>query len=233
MTDFNVKEKAAAEEEGRTSELCQLQLCKWHAVEAVKARLVASGRYSKERRKDLIDLIWSWVQADTSEILEEQRDKLLKELDTKERDYLTGYYGPKEPQFIAAYTKTYPNLGCNSTQRSEGYHPVLKEVTHRTQPLAEAVHNLRNHCKTLVKSYEDRINKERTSIPRLLDRQAFGGLSEQLTHFGLEKTSREWEAVKEAGAKLEHGQQGGEEEARKCGKVAYLESDVALDVSCR
>lgn len=57
-------------------ELCQLQLCNWHPV-----------NIAREEGE-------SWVQADT---LEEQRDKLLKELDTKGRDYLTGYYGPKEP----------------------------------------------------------------------------------------------------------------------------------------
>ena len=39
-----------------------------------------------------------------------------------------------------------------------------------------------------------------------------------MTHFALEKTSREWEAVKEAGAKLEHGQQGGEEEVKEMWK---------------
>jgi hypothetical protein len=53
------------------------------------------GNEVKERRRDLADLVWSWVQADTLEILEEQRDKLPKELDTKEREYLKGYYGPR------------------------------------------------------------------------------------------------------------------------------------------
>jgi len=34
-----------------------LQLCKWHAVQAIKRRLVAVGRYKKERRDKLILII--------------------------------------------------------------------------------------------------------------------------------------------------------------------------------
>jgi hypothetical protein len=35
----------------------KLQLCEWHAVEAIKRKLVAVGRYKKERREKIVDLI--------------------------------------------------------------------------------------------------------------------------------------------------------------------------------
>jgi hypothetical protein len=35
----------------------KLQLCEWHAIEAIKRKLVAIGRYKKERREKIIDLI--------------------------------------------------------------------------------------------------------------------------------------------------------------------------------
>ena len=36
----------------------KLQYCNWHAVEAIERKLVAAGRYSKERREEPIFLIW-------------------------------------------------------------------------------------------------------------------------------------------------------------------------------
>ena len=38
-----------------------LQLCEWHAVSAIKRRLVAARKYHKEQRDKLISMIWDWV----------------------------------------------------------------------------------------------------------------------------------------------------------------------------
>jgi len=35
----------------------KLQLCEWHAVKAIKQRLVAAGCYKKERREEIVDMI--------------------------------------------------------------------------------------------------------------------------------------------------------------------------------
>jgi hypothetical protein len=37
----------------------KLQLCEWHAVKAIKQRLVAAGRSRKDQREKIIDLIWA------------------------------------------------------------------------------------------------------------------------------------------------------------------------------
>jgi hypothetical protein len=35
-----------------------LQLCEWHAVATIKRRLIAARKYTKERRDELISIIW-------------------------------------------------------------------------------------------------------------------------------------------------------------------------------
>lgn len=34
-----------------------LQLCEWNATEAIKKRLIHAGKYTKERREELVDLV--------------------------------------------------------------------------------------------------------------------------------------------------------------------------------
>ena len=40
-----------------------MQLCKWHVVENIKTMLVNSGKYLKEKRKTLEDLIWAYIKS--------------------------------------------------------------------------------------------------------------------------------------------------------------------------
>ena len=139
--DFNEQELAAAEAAERTAELCQLQACIWHVVEAIKAKLVRAGKYSKERRDELIGLVWAWANSETLAAADEKRGKLLAQFGAEEQRYLREYYQPKEDQFLQAYMKTYPHLGCNSTQRAEGTIPSLKRFVtakHPYPPLSEA-----------------------------------------------------------------------------------------------
>ena len=41
------------------NEVYILQLCEWHGVEATKRHLGRAGKYTKERRDEIADLIWS------------------------------------------------------------------------------------------------------------------------------------------------------------------------------
>jgi len=149
----------------KMKEGCILQLCEWHAVEAIKKRLVVADQYIKERREELTDYIWDWVKSSTVTVLEERRERLLMELKTSEREYLITFYQSKEPQFIRAYTKQYPNLGVHSTQRNESYHVVVKAVVHRQLSLPDAVRQLHNHVKQLAENINEKINRQRKSLP--------------------------------------------------------------------
>jgi MULE transposase domain len=119
--------------------LVKLQLCEWHAVEAIKRKLVAAGCYKKERRDEIIEMIWAWVKAPTISALKGYCKELLEALHNEEQVYLCDYYQPKEPQFCWAYTRELWNLGANTTQRSEGYYVVVKEKLHKHLPLSKAV----------------------------------------------------------------------------------------------
>lgn len=53
-----IAEREAEHQEAGHRETYILQLCEWHAVEAIKYHLVVAGRYPKELHEKIIDLIW-------------------------------------------------------------------------------------------------------------------------------------------------------------------------------
>jgi hypothetical protein len=184
-----------------------LQLCEWHAVAAIKRRLIAAGKYSKERRDELISMIWDWVKAPSIEELDKCRSKLLEALDGKEVEYIQGYYQPKEYQFCRAYTQTYMNLGVHTTQRSESNHYVLKARLHKNLPVSRAIQIIQDQTRRLGREYDADINQQRRTTPRLLDLTAFSAIKSQLTHYALELTSREWSATKQLADDIEDGKE--------------------------
>ena len=66
-------------------ERCVLQLCTWHAAEAIKKRLIKAGKYPQEVRKKLETLIWDYIKSPTIDELDERRRKLLNELHPAEK----------------------------------------------------------------------------------------------------------------------------------------------------
>jgi hypothetical protein len=73
-----------------------LQLCEWHVVAAIKRRLIAVGKYLKERRDELILIIWNWVKAPSIKELDKCCSALLQALGSKEAEYIQSYYQLKE-----------------------------------------------------------------------------------------------------------------------------------------
>lgn len=49
-------------------------------------------------------LIDAWIVAPTLEAVEEAREEFLAKLKAEERQYLLGFYQPKESQFLRVYT---------------------------------------------------------------------------------------------------------------------------------
>ncbi|KJZ70957.1 hypothetical protein HIM_09661 [Hirsutella minnesotensis 3608] len=173
-----------------------LQLCEWHAAESIKKRLLDSGRYTKERREDLLRLIWEYIQAPDEEQLGKGRHKLLAEMREPERLYVENNWKEKEKQFARAHTRHYPNLGCNTTQRNESYHVVVKASLNRQLPLQVACQKLAQSLKKLSHKITDDENRSRIDVPRLLDRPAFQQLIGKVPHYVLGKLAPEWEAAK-------------------------------------
>jgi hypothetical protein len=182
-----------------------LQLCEWHAIEAIKRRLIHSGGYSKEARESLTDLLNKWVKANTVDEMIDARKALLSQLRKGERDYLTEFYQPKEHQFCRAYTRTYVNLGVHSTQRNESYHVVVKQRLHKNLSLSAAVEALIGQIKELAEEYNKRINHNRKAIPNLMDRHAFREAGPLLTHYAINLTMAEYRATKDLADAIECG----------------------------
>ncbi len=154
-------------------------------MEAIKRHLIAAGQYPKEERKKIVNLIWKWVKSYTLEELEANRTILLASLLNREKEYLIANYQPKEHQFVRAFTRTYPNLGANSTQRSESYHAVIKPLVNRQMSLADSVHRIRDYVQQIGTQYDQDINRDRKNIPRLLDIHTFAEIKALLTHYCL------------------------------------------------
>jgi hypothetical protein len=191
---------------------CFLQICEWHAVQAIRRKLTIAG-YSKERKDLIIDLVWSWIKSSTEKVLEERRGKLLAAVDVNEATYLNKFYRPKESQFIHAYISKLPNLGVHSTQRSESYHNVVKECLNRQLSLPQAVLRIGEFLPTVVKTHDDIINQNRRKRPTWIDTKgAFRIVSPLLTHYCLKLVAIEWETTKGMWDRIE-AEKGGDDEA--------------------
>ncbi|KAH7231231.1 uncharacterized protein BKA55DRAFT_696126 [Fusarium redolens] len=173
-----------------------LQLCEWHVAQNFKKRLLDSGNYTKERREELSRFIWDYIQSLDEMQLEERRGKLLAEFREPERLYVKNNWEPKERQFVRAYTRQYPNVGCNSTQRNESYHVVVKESLNRQLPLQTSCQKLAKSLKKLTKKITGEEDRSRADVPRLLDRAAFQHLIGRVPHYVLSMVAPEWEAAK-------------------------------------
>ena len=132
----------------------------------MQAHLTKSGHYTHEKMEELKTYLWEYIMAPTHEETETAKKELFAELHRSDRAYIEGYYVPKESQFCRSHTRKLPNLGCGSTQRNEAFHNRVKEVTHRTQPLSTAVQGIRNLTLKLPRDYENRVNKNRTNLPK-------------------------------------------------------------------
>lgn len=175
---------------------CTLQLCSWHAAEALKARLIKEG-YPKEIREQkdigLHSLIWNWIKSPSVAELNLNREILAASLRSKEQDYLHSYWQRQEPQFVRAYTRLLPNLGAESTQRSEESHPIIKKQTNKHTPIEVVVRKLRDVVIEMARKHEDIINGQRRNAPLLItDKLFFKEIKRKITHEALNLLLREW-----------------------------------------
>lgn len=104
------------------------------------------------------------------DLLDLSRDNIILALQDNEKEYLTNYYQPKEPSFCRAYTSKFPNLGCHSTQRNEKIHDVVTVGLSKNIPVGKAIEIICDRIKRLPKWYDDQINKDRLTLPRLLNK---------------------------------------------------------------
>jgi hypothetical protein len=135
----------------------RLQYCTWHVASAIKRRLIHRG-YTKAKREKIVTYLWQWIQAETQESLDKARRKFSNSLRPAERQYIKGFYLPKEPTFVHRYTREYCNLRVYSSQRGESYHWYSGKNLHKNLLLATAIETICDTLDALAKSYDARIN---------------------------------------------------------------------------
>ena len=165
-----------------------LQFCTWHCQEAIKRKLVHAG-YKKSPQK-AIHLIWKWIEAPDRDALEIARDELILSLKVAEKEYLVGWYQPKEPQFCKAYTSQYLNLGSYATTRIEGNHPVVTAQLHKNLRVSDAIMKICNGMENLARDHESALTSSRRDGPRLFDRDFFSVVFKRITLYCLEEALR-------------------------------------------
>jgi len=93
----------------------QLQLCNWHAVQAMRAKFTKAGYITEEldgfidgkvEVPSLIDHAWAYVESDTVEALGANRATLMGALKVKDQKYISQNWVAKEYRTIFCYTKT-------------------------------------------------------------------------------------------------------------------------------
>jgi hypothetical protein len=225
--------KVSSGEEKEGDEIIILQLCEWHAVEAIKRKLVHAGKYPKDKRDSIVDVIWLWVKAESEEAVNEEREKLLGLLHPTERVYLLSYYQPREQHFLRLYTRTYHNLGVHSTQRNEGYHPIAKRRLTKSLPLSKAIQYLVEDQKGLLAEHHRRLNHNRKFRPNLLDLSVFQEVADSLTHYCLAKAMVEWDITKSLRDRVLAGYEEEEKFDPTAGCLYLCQLPLRFGIPCR
>ena len=174
-----------------------LQLCEWHVVGAIMRRLTDSKGYDKRGRGDLQHLLWEYVKSPSKEELWDRREVLLQRFKTPERTYLKENWISKERQFVRAFTHLAPNLGVNSSQRSESWHATMKTDLNGQTPLNEVCMRLGRRTHQVIKEIyrEEDLSRRKSSV--LLNPQVFHLLDRKVTHYALELLKKEWKVTSE------------------------------------
>jgi hypothetical protein len=86
---------------------CKLQHCSWHIAQNIKKRL-AEKKYLAEERKNIMNLVWFYIQSSTEIELDKNRAAVTASVRAGERDFLREHWYPRERQFVYFYTKKGP-----------------------------------------------------------------------------------------------------------------------------
>ena len=114
----------------------------------------------------LSDLCWIYIKSATAQELEDNRERLIKELQPAEKKYIRETWLLKEERVVYYYTDKYMNLGCTSSSRSESYHPVLRVMTNGQLSLEQSAKRLANTVISILKTLDLDEDSSKRDRPR-------------------------------------------------------------------
>jgi len=116
----------------------KLQLCNWHARQAMITNFRKTG-YTNDEIEGVTDefgettpgiksLAWEYLKSPSLEALEYNRHRLLNRLRIEDHHYLFTNWVLKEESVIACHTRHLSNLACFSTERCENFHKYSEQA---------------------------------------------------------------------------------------------------------
>ena len=117
----------------------QMQLYKWHVVKNIKTILVSSGKYLKEKRKILKNLIQVYIKLKSPAELKANYNIFIHQLNQLKAFKIKDHQGLREAYFNKAYTCYYHNLSANTLQRGELIHLIIKARLYKDLILLKVV----------------------------------------------------------------------------------------------
>ena len=178
----------------------QHQICEWHAVEAICAKfrqshtnLQVQGGTDRDGNivEALKDFVWAYIQSETVEELEINREALCDRLKRDTKAYINEIWRPKEDRVVRCFTRLFFNLGCHSSQRVESYHVVLKRITNGQLSLENSAKALTDTVLKVINDVEASKDNDLKAYTRLAQSVAFTYLRMNITNSALTKVALE------------------------------------------
>jgi hypothetical protein len=137
---------------------------------------------------------WKYLQSETLEDLEANRETLMDLLRPHDRYYIDVHWRKVEEAVVYYYTKMYANLGSTSSQRGESYHPVVRKITNGQLSFEDSGKRLAATILSLLKELSTFEYYSMRSYDRRaqLDPTAFRYLVCSISNFALKKIEIEW-----------------------------------------
>lgn len=187
-----------------------LQICNWHAVQAMLTKFRKEKYTAKEvdgytieipgnnavKVDGLHHLCWNYVESTTFDELEANRAALLAKLQPLEQAYILQTWLPKEDRVVYCYTKKLPNLGSVATQRGEGFHRIIHQITNGQMSLDESARQLAIKTKDCYIQMVEAEDRAVTAVPtNLIDRKPFDALIGQVSLLAIKLIAVEWKSL--------------------------------------
>ena len=170
----------------------RLQLCCWHAIEAIRKNLTRA-KYHMKLRKDFHDLLWQWIKTRNENDLSTTRNALLIKLREKKRDYVVFYYQRQKRAFVYCYINMYANLKTHSTQREESTYSNTKKYVSKHIFMHQFIRRTKKNSQRLKTKFEKQINKQRKEISMLvIENLIFKAIDFRITHQAIDILMKEW-----------------------------------------
>ena len=121
-----------------------------------------------------------------------------RSVDVKQNSALCPECEHVDTSFSDSYTRQLPNLGCNSSQRVESFHPIFKKVLHGQLTLEQSAQRIAEQVKRLLRELATDEDRSRIQRPNIVDEVAFRLVIGRVTHKAILLVANDWQALKVA-----------------------------------